>query len=240
MSLHNIAGPGTFDRNNQRSFLFTFPTPTDRESMFWYTGRLRSDGSLLRMKLHAHNTIFVESFFFAASPDDLGLTERHGFQRSLPHITVDPHELDFKDNAALKAYILKNLASSQDKYDSVAVPPLEPTQGRPMVVCQSLSQLEVIGGFAYDRRSPTSCNKWEWKKDQIFTVVGFNKHRGFPLGPHKPSMSSIPPVLAGHVGYWMSYDSKRIPPQSDWGYSQYNHEEDGGVDDIASLPGISK
>ena len=30
------------------------------------------------MKVHAHNTLFDESIFFAASPEDLGLTEENG------------------------------------------------------------------------------------------------------------------------------------------------------------------
>jgi hypothetical protein len=30
------------------------------ESIFWYTGRMQSKGDLLRMKIHAHNSIFDE------------------------------------------------------------------------------------------------------------------------------------------------------------------------------------
>jgi hypothetical protein len=30
------------------------------ESIFWYTGRMQSKGDLLRMKIHAHNSVFEE------------------------------------------------------------------------------------------------------------------------------------------------------------------------------------
>ncbi len=48
------------------------------ETVFWYTGRLAHRGQLLRMKVHAHNTLFDESLFFAAAPEDLGLTDDRG------------------------------------------------------------------------------------------------------------------------------------------------------------------
>ena len=32
------------------------------DAIFWYTGRMQSKGDLLRMKIHAHNTIFEEVY----------------------------------------------------------------------------------------------------------------------------------------------------------------------------------
>jgi hypothetical protein len=34
--------------------------PCRYESIFWYTGRMQSKGDLLRMKIHAHNSVFEE------------------------------------------------------------------------------------------------------------------------------------------------------------------------------------
>jgi hypothetical protein len=255
LSLLNLGGPGTYDPNVQKSFLFTFPTPTDHESLFWYTGRLKFGGSLKRMKVHAHNSVFQESIFFAASPEQLGLIEKNGFPQNTPHLTVNPTQIGYEDNAALKRFIIANLERSRRAFDSIASaskdgvvqnsgqcgfphPPCR--EYKPAVVCQVFGRVEVIDGFAFDRRSPTSCDPWEWSSGQVFTVVGFSKHRGYPLGPHLPDVKSIPPELAGHVGYWLMYDSAEEPQQSHWSYSMYNHDPDGMQENVMDMFGYQK
>lgn len=255
LSLLNLGGPGTYNPNVQKSFLFTFPTPTNHESLFWYTGRLKFGGSLKRMKIHAHNSIFQESIFFAASPEQLGLIEKNGFPQSTPHLTVDPTQIGFEDNAALKRFILANLEKSRQLFDDMVASskdgivwnsgecgfPHHPCQeSKPAVVCQVFGRIEVIDGFAYDRRSPTSCDPWEWSSGQVFTVIGLNKHRGYPLGPHAPDLSNIPAELAGHVGYWLTYDSHETPQQSHWSYSMYNHDPDGMQENVLDMYGYQK
>lgn len=243
MSLHNLAGPGTYDTRIQKSLLVTFPTPTKYESVFWYTGRMNEPGTLLRNKIHAHNTVFQEALFFAASPDDLGMTVEHGFAKEEPHIPLPPSAFGMTTNAEVKAYILENLKKSQSAFD-VSHPAPEPNCGfpnaackvnRPDVVCQVFTDLEVIDGFAYDRRQPTCCSPWTWEGGQVFTVVGFNKHQGYPIGPHKPNMEDIPEVLPGHVGWWLSYERLAQPAMSMWGYSLYNHYPEGGLASLATI-----
>eukprot|EP00602_Paraphysomonas_sp_CaronLab_P007625 CAMPEP_0185022866 /NCGR_PEP_ID=MMETSP1103-20130426/5566_1 /TAXON_ID=36769 /ORGANISM="Paraphysomonas bandaiensis, Strain Caron Lab Isolate" /LENGTH=649 /DNA_ID=CAMNT_0027555137 /DNA_START=113 /DNA_END=2062 /DNA_ORIENTATION=- len=252
MSLHNMAGPGTYDPKVQRSFLFTFPTPSDRQSMFWYTGRLQNHGKMLRMKIHAHNTIFREAIIFAASPEQLGMTELNGFPMDKPHLPVDVVAAGFESNEALKRFLLLNLQRSQERYDALpsdqhrtnektcGYPNEACVVSRPKAICQSFAHLEIIDGFAFDRRQPTCCDPWEWPSGQVFTVVGFSEHQGYPLGPHAPDMKDIPPTLPGHVGYWLTYDSEETPEHSRWGYSLYNHDPNGGLNSVADMTGYQK
>lgn len=243
MSLHNLAGPGLLDTSIQKSLLITFPVPTAYESVFWYTGRMNEPGTLLRNKIHAHNTLFQEALFFAASPDDLGMTVERGFVKEEPFRALPPSAFGLATNADVKAYLLENLKKSQSNFD--ASPPVSvPSCGypnaachvnRPDIVCQAFTDLEVIDGFAYDRRQPMCCSEWTWEGGQVFTVVGFNKHQGYPVGPHKPNMEDIPEYLPGHVGWWLSYKRNAQPAMSMWGYSLYNHFPEGGLASLSTI-----
>lgn len=204
--------------------------------MFWYTGTMKTNGKLLRLKLHAHNSVFQESFFFSATPEELGLFEEHGFNRLFPHRALTPGEIGFENNEQVKDYIFDNLKRNQQILTEKNINEKEISK----LVCHSITQLEIIDGFAYDRRAPTSCDPWEWSKGQVFTVIGFNKWNGFPLGPYHPSINDIPETLAGHVGYWLTYDSLESPPKSNWGYSLHNQYPDGSIDNILDMQGYQK
>jgi hypothetical protein len=52
---------------------------------------------------------------------------------------------------------------------------------------------------------------------QVFTVVGFNKYKGHPVSG-KGVNDPVPETLAGHVGFWMSYDQMATPETFHWGY----------------------
>lgn len=241
MSLHNIAGPGYYDSNIQKTLLMTFPIPTQYESIFWYTGRLREGGKLLRNKLHAHNLIFDQVLFISATPEQLGMTVEKGFTVDLPYQTVQPSDVGMTTMKELKQYILDNLKRSQGSFDNSGNIDGEPAErcgypeaachvGRPEVICQAHANYVVIDGFAYDRREPTCCTEWNWESGQVFTVIGFNKHQGFPQGPHAPKLEDVPEYLNGHVGWWFSYDTMETPEHSYWGYSLYNHDPAGGLE----------
>jgi hypothetical protein len=52
----------------------------------------------------------------------------------------------------------------------------------------------------------------------VFTVIGFNKYKGYPVSGKAPG-DAVPETLAGHVGFWMSYDEMGEPEESfHWGY----------------------
>jgi hypothetical protein len=250
MSLHNIAGPGLFDGNIQKSLLLTFPVPTRYESFFWYTGRLKEGGILLRNKIHAHNTLFDQALFFAANPTQLGMTEDNGFMKYMPYQTLRPSDVGMTSNEEVKQFIIDNLLKSQIDFDSRSPQTSQSSKcgypndacvaTRPEAICQIHTSLEIIDGFAYDRRQPTCCVEWEWESGQTFTVIGFNKHMGYPIGPHKPDMRDIPEFLPGHVGFWLSYDTHENKEVSHWGYSLYNHNPAGGLDNPSVLAGYQK
>lgn len=241
MSLHNIAGPGYYNSNIQKTLLMTYPIPTRYESVFWYTGRMRESGKLLRNKLHAHNLIFDQVLFISASPKQLGMTAENGFPVDVPYEVVKPSDLGMSSNADVKAYILNNLHKSQTAFDEVkevsrssiehcGYPDEACHIGRPEVICQAHHRVILLDGFAYDRREPTCCLEWLFESGQVFTVIGFNKHQGYPQGPHAPKLEDVPEYLSGHIGWWFSYDTMEAPERSHWGYSLYNHDPAGGLE----------
>jgi hypothetical protein len=233
MSLHHFAGPGTSNPSVQRTFQVTFDVPTRTESMFWYTGRMDRAGQLLRMKLHAHSSLLEEAMFFAASPEELGLVEQHGFSRSPPSLVVSSGEVGFKDSAMMREYIFSMLEESSERGKAKGLNDDE----APRIICHSLSAVEMIDGLPYDRSSPTSCDHWKWKRGRVFTVIAFNRWRGDPLGT---SSASLPLSLPGQVNYWLSYDSMESPAVSHWEYSLHNRYADGGLSDALQVRGYQK
>ncbi len=237
LSLTNYGGPATFDTNLQQSYHLTFEVPTFSDSIFWYTGRMERDGTLVRGKLHSHSTLFQEAFFFFASTEDLGLVEKHGFTRMFSHQTVLPGEVGFHNNVELRKYLFDELHRSQSLHLNQSHS--NQMQG-PRLICHSIGQSKIIENFAYDRRSPTSCDDFTWKKGDIFTVVGFNKWQEYPIGPHQPLLENIPNFLPGHLQYWLSYDSLEIPSRSNWRYSLLNRYPDGALNDVSEMEGYQQ
>jgi hypothetical protein len=53
-------------------------------------------------------------------------------------------------------------------------------------------------------------------------VIGFNKYKGYPVSGKAPG-DAVPEALAGHVGFWMSYDEMGEPEETyHWGYRCVN------------------
>lgn len=241
-SLHNFAGPGILQPSIQRSLLVTFPVPTAYESIFWYTGRLIHSGELLRLKIHSHNSLFTEALIFAASPEELGLEDQSLFKKQLPHIP------DRMNHSITKDFLLRRLSESQIRFEkskprkkltnNCGYPNRPCVQSRPFLACQFHGSFVVRDNFAYDRRQPSCCVPWKFNSGQPFTVIGFNRHIGFPEGPNNPDIRNLPATLPGHVGLWMSFaadDSNLSNPVSHYGYSLYNHYEDGGLRSIQDM-----
>lgn len=111
-SFHNFAGPGEYSIAHQKTYVLTFPTPTRWESIFWYTGRLQHGGQLLRLKLHAHNNLFEQSLFFAASPEQLGITPENGFGFTKPFIPTRTDSVGFANNSMAREAFMRNLKKS--------------------------------------------------------------------------------------------------------------------------------
>jgi hypothetical protein len=78
---------------------------------------MHHSGTMLRLKQHAHNIIYKESIFFAASPAQLGLTAANKLVPEHPYIVVRTKEAGFSNNAELKQFLLANLKKSHEKFD---------------------------------------------------------------------------------------------------------------------------
>jgi hypothetical protein len=74
---------------------------------------MHHSGTMLRLKQHAHNAIFKESIFFAASPAQLGLTAENKLFLPTPYSVIRTKEAGFENNVELKKFILNNLKQAQ-------------------------------------------------------------------------------------------------------------------------------
>ncbi len=245
MSFHNFAGPGTFDVFKQSTYIFTYQQPTDQESIFWYSGRMHHSAKLLRNKQHAHNAIFDEAIFFSATPEELGLTTENKLVPSRPYNVIPTSETGFSDNSAVKSFIMSNLQKvaslykSPHRYDrelegqsflrgdgsswdinSAEYASVTGRSGPPRAICQAIKNFELVDGLAYDRREPMCCAEWDFNEGEVFTVVSF----GSPVKQFKGE--TIPPTYPGHIGYWLSYDTRETPEQSHFSIIQYGNNPD--------------
>jgi hypothetical protein len=252
LSLHTFAGPGTSNPSHQLSFHLTYETPTQSESLFWYTGHMTRAGSLLRMKVQTSSSssaetssslvLLDEAMFFAATPEELGLFEHHGFTRSPPSLVVSPGEVGFKDLARVREYVFSSLQTSQqrerDKARAMANLEDEDDQEEriPRLICHSLSP-DLTNTSLNKHSLLTSCDEWTWRRGRVFTVVALWHGRG-NLAP------DLPPTLPGQVNYWLSYDatSGTTPAgsQSHWEYSLHNRYPEGGLNDALHVRGYQK
>lgn len=231
MHFHNFAGPGTLDVTNQNTYIFTFQCPTDHDSLFWYSGRMPRTGELLRNKFHAHNKIFKEALFFAASPEELGLTAENNLMPSQPYLTVDLRDTTFSSLEAAKQFVLDRLRQAGRDFDErnglggvgQINRATQFSRERPRAVCQGVSRLQQEGGYFYDRKEDTCCLPWRVREGDLFTVLAFNKKLEYAPGPHR---EEYPPTFPGHVGWWLSVASEEpaVDPQSQFSIAMYNQD----------------
>lgn len=236
MHFHNFAGPGDFKPSHQNTLIFTYQCPTDHDSLFWYTGRMPYSGELLRNKFHAHNKIFKEAIFFAATPEELGLTTATGLRPSQPYLTVDINKAGFESLDEVKSFVLSNLERSKRAHHArlnstgktgFSLKEERYSREEPRSICQGVSVLEEVEGYFYDRSEPTCCLPWHIEKGDIFTVLGFNKKLTYELGPHS---DAHPATFPGHVGWWLSVASEELdPPVSRFSLEMYNQDPNGAV-----------
>mmetsp|Transcript_2663 Transcript_2663/g.3992 ORF Transcript_2663/g.3992 Transcript_2663/m.3992 type:complete len:665 (-) Transcript_2663:132-2126(-) len=242
INFFNFAGPGDFSLRHQNSYIFTFQAPTDHDNLFWYTGRMPFSGQMLRNKFHAHNKIFKESIFFAASPAELGLTRENKLVPDKPYHTVDIRDGGFNSLDEVKQFIMDNLDASAKAFDTLhgegyytSVVDMDNDKSsrlRPRAVCHGVSKLEEVEGYFYDRREPTCCAPWDIERGDIFTVVGFNKKLQHAMGPHTDIK---PATFPGHVGWWLSTTNEEEKPISRFGLGMFTQEPNGYLYDIKRM-----
>lgn len=229
MHFHNFAGPGTLSRTDQNSYIFTYQCPTSYDSLFWYSGRMPYSGDMLRNKFHAHNKIFKEALFFAASPEELGLTAANGLQPAQPFETVDLRETRWSSLEDVKHFVLGQLEQAGEQFDQrngvggtgQIDYSTQFSRERPRAICQGVSTLEEVEGYFYDRKEDTCCRPWHIEKGDVFTVLGFNKKLAYAPGPHA---DQYPATFPGHIGWWLSVASEEPEPRSFFSIAMYNHD----------------
>ena len=213
LSLHYMWSPGRMDINDQSTMINTFLTPTAYDSFIWYTGHMFGTGKLIRGKEHAHNTVFDESYLFSGTPEQLGLGSSKFRPISNAYDAVPTSQTGFKNNRELVAYVL-------EQYDKAM---LSDNLTGPRLICHAKTSNLRVDGYDYDRRAPTHCNEWNFKKGEPFTVIGFNKHTGTPPGPHMPDR--VPEWLPGHLHWWIMSELEGST-ESQYTYGFYTQDPD--------------
>lgn len=125
-------------------FLRALQSPTDVESIFWYTGRMHHSGSMLRLKQHAHNIIFKESIIFAASPEQLGLTKANKLYPDHPYQVVRTRDAGYANNVEVKRFILDNLKKSKERYEGMFLTVSDFNIMYPIILFQHYSLCEML------------------------------------------------------------------------------------------------
>lgn len=192
ISMHFIAGPGAFNMYDQSSYVLTFKTPTKEPTFYWYTGEMWTDGSLVRNKLHGHNSIFHSAYWINAAPHELGLDDPK-FMPKLAFVPQFVSELGYESIDSLAIWLLDHLKLPANMNKK------EPSR----VICSGFVQGEKVDGFYFDRRAPCECSEWEFKKGEPFTVLAFSYHDGSPFGPFMPD--TIPETVPSHIHWMMQY-----------------------------------
>jgi hypothetical protein len=208
-----------------------------------YTGRMPFSGELLRNKFHAHSKIFREATFYAATPEELGLTASNGLKPKYPYETINYQEKGYSSDEDLRAFLESNLERAAKEYDQriqttgksgYNLHQEEVSRERPRAICQGASRLEEVDGFFYDRREPTCCVPWSVQEGDIFTVVGFNRKMDAAVGPWTDKR---PLTFPGHIGWWITVASPNVdPPKSQFGIAMYSHEPNNGFNPYFASP----
>lgn len=206
ISLIVIANPGTFNIAKQ-SNIFTYPTPTDKETMMWYTGKMPSDGKLFTNGVHSHAAVFHSMYFFKATPAELGL-DHPKFMPVKTYVPLGVKELGYSSISSLATWIFNHLNEKSNLAQADS----------PRAICRSRSSFQEIDGFIYDRMPEVQCEEWEFKEGDDFVSVMFTKSKGFPKGPSDPNY--FPPFVVNHA-VWAFFFVDYKSPHSHVQFNQY-------------------
>jgi hypothetical protein len=220
---------------NQLEELMTFDLNTDKRSIAWGSYEMSQDGDLVRHKLHSHNVMFEKAFWFRATPEELGLV---GGSVKFPF--YDLYEITHLEDTGLKSfdevekYLMGNLAkarvehnlkckSSVPSFLQRKKPPAQCGFNAPFMVCKAwpnnawLYNKREDETFVYDRREPSCCKPWSFKKGEIWTTVGFYHPVTRALGPW---YNAIPKLYPQHLHWVMTHRMKGDYVRKD--HSYYN------------------
>lgn len=211
-----ITGPGPIGEK-QLNTLTTFPVPTDEDSIYWYTVPMQASGNMVRNKLHSHNIAYNRSFFFHATPEQLGLGTSNMKLSFPPEKCSTPDqgciakplsETGFKDFNSLEEFMFLKLAAAQKNAGD----------NPPHLICESTGARKEIRDpvsgkkFFYDRRAPVCCKPWRFTAGDTFTVVAFMNKVTQPIGPWAPN--DVPRSTDMHIHWVMSYAEELQPKDS--------------------------
>jgi hypothetical protein len=198
LSLLLFTNFGFFDKTRQETYERYFWVPSDRATVSWYTGRMPDTGTLLRDRLHVHQYVHVESFFFFASPEQLKMDQTWESKMGEP---VDLKEIGYSSFAELKSVLMSTVSNVP------GVPGRNVGDvNAPSLICSACRDLENVEGFEFDRKGSLTCNPWSFRKGDPYTVIAFLNATRNPVGPHKPN--NIPTQTPMHFSHFWVYEAE--------------------------------
>lgn len=226
LSFHYMWSPGRFNFSDQSTMVNTFLAPTYKDTFIWFTGHMQHDADFVRAKMHTHNTLFDESYLFAATPAQLGMDTPNFRPKGKVYDVMDPKDMGFESIAAIKQHIMDRYERCRQLDSSVRI------------ICHARTDNADVAfdgvTYKFDRRAPVFCEKWNIKRGEPFVVIGFNKFAGSPIGPHAPGV--IPKWLPGHLHWFIMTDTH--DGKSHYTYGFYNQDlgMNFGTDTDAHIP----
>merc|ERR1712096_530691 len=100
--------PGRLDVLDQVAMALTHKSPTDKNSFIWYTGLMGVSGTLIRGKVHAHSSVFKESYLFAATPEQLGMAGDRLQPKGKTFEAMIPSDMGFQGIEEIKKHIMEH------------------------------------------------------------------------------------------------------------------------------------
>lgn len=185
--------------------------------------------------------------------DELGLQSMATYAEETK--TVPIKELGFDTFDSLESHLTRNLAEAARRHDSRCQSSVQlqaqaancTDDDRPAAICNAEgATADVVDPqsgltFSYDRRSPTCCRPWNFRKGDIFTVVGFmgpaEGRAGHGLGPWAPE--APPPKVPMHLHWVLHYEAHASGANRSYitGPSYYTMSQHGRNPDVQLVHG---
>ncbi|KAH8055324.1 hypothetical protein JL722_8225 [Aureococcus anophagefferens] len=198
--------PGRTDRNNQQTFVRTFPAPIDYDSMAWSNVKIPFNGRLVRNKVHSHMTAFYKLLWVAG---DVTRVLDGRYAPSSAWRALDVRDFGFADAPAMFDDFYAKI-NADDALD---------------LVCLAESDLEDVGGRWYDRRPKARCRAWEFRVGDDAFTLGWNVRKRFPLTLDETADFDgviVSRTVPQHFGQMLTY----LPagPTCEEGFSEFFHQ----------------
>jgi len=225
--------------------------PSHGDWVNYYTGRMPTAGSLVRMKHHVHMNLLHKSFFVAATSEELGLLARPIGPDGQPMGAKEVPGAFFSHGGTLGKLIDAAHPWASPTYnaehntwpvgvvsaDALGAASLEAVEERLLstirglpggdrrIICslsRGLLEVDEYPGYLWDRAGRSDCREWTFRRGDHFTSVSLLRYHGGKVGPWSPHMT--PPRLPSHNQWNIYFESSSEVASHYFLYSALIHD----------------